>query len=365
MNILRLFFCNLKIFHSNFGIYIGICSLILGLILAFWPNLLKIESSIIDLKSYECVKSQLSADSIKFIAPYLNSTIQDVKLFYKSIPPALSQGEKIVLIDLVADKYNFLSINKFILLLFISFLSTGFIYREFSGGRKYRIAHSLAYLHNSIHVIRDNWQKIFPETNGSKGIDKDNAKEYIQKSLNEFERYFSTVTGAPCRACIKTIVDISDISSLKVKTFARSSSSLCLPIAADNENDEVKNNSDFYELVANRERYWYVKNVDCEKNYQNSHLSINSPKKKSSQLGYSTTFTWPIRKLKQGQSGDKDDLEIFGFLCVDSKVSGVFNEKYDFDSGALIADFYYFLLRAYVLISSKKLEEQNEQVQQS
>lgn len=358
MDRMKLFLCNIRSFNSKFGTFIGICSLTLGLILAFWPNLLKVESSIIDINSYDCVKNQLSDDSIKFIGPYLNNTIQDVKIFYKSIPQWLPQNEKAILIDLVNNKYNFLSINKFFLLLFIFILSAGFIYREFSGGRKYRIAHSIAYLHNSIHVIRDNWQKIFPEMDGSKYIDKDSAKEYIQKSLNEFERYFSTVTGAPCRTCIKTIVDFS---SLKVETFARSSSSLCLPIANDKENDNVENNSEFYELVANKERYWHVANVDTEKNYHNSHLSINSPKKKSSQLGYSTTFTWPIRKLKQGQSGNEEELEIFGFLCVDSKVSGVFKEKYDFDSGALVADFYYFLLRAYVLISSRKLEEQNEQ----
>ena len=77
-------------------------------------------------------------------------------------------------------------------------------------------------------------------------------------------------------------------------------------------------------------------------------------------MGYNTTFTWPIRKVKHDQSGNEDKLEIYGFLCVDSKVSGVFNEKYDFESGALIADFYYFLLRAYVLISINKLEEQGE-----
>ena len=58
-------------------------------------------------------------------------------------------------------------------------------------------------MHNSIHIIRDNWEKIFPEINGVKDLNKDNAKEYIQKSLDEFERYFSTVTGAPCRTCIK------------------------------------------------------------------------------------------------------------------------------------------------------------------
>lgn len=121
--------------------------------------------------------------------------------------------------------------------------------------------------------------------------------------------------------------------------------------------------SEFYELVEKKERCWHVKNVDIEKNYHNSHLEINSKKKRSAQLGYNTTFTWPIRKFKQGQTGNEEELEIYGFLCVDSKVSGVFKEKYDFDSGALIADFYYFLLRAYVLISASKLEEQSEQGQ--
>lgn len=358
MNRIKLFLCDLRSFNSRFGTYIGVLSLLLAFILAFWPNLLKIEMYCINVNSFNHIKGQLSSESVKFIEPYLKEPINDIKVFYKSIPESISNSERGLLIDLVQNEYDFSSVNSFLVMVFMFVVAIVFVYREFSGGRKYRIAHSIAYLHNAIHVIRDNWQKIFPEIGGKKTLDKDSAKEYIQKSLDEFERYFSTITGSPCRTCIKTIVDFEP---LKVETFARSSSSVCLPIKRDTDNDNVENNSEFYELVVNKERYWHVKNIDTEKNYHNSHLEINSPKKKSSQLGYNMTFTWPIRKLKQSESGNEDEFEIYGFLCADSKVSGVFKEKYDFESGALIADFYYFLLRAYVLISTRKLEEEHGQ----
>lgn len=356
MDRIGLFLRRLRSFNSRLGTIIGLCSLLLGAILAFWPNLLRTDNTVINLEKYECIKSQLSPEATTFLIPYLNKSIPDLKFFYKSIPASISQKETNLLVDLIHSEHDYTSINHFLLLIILFLLLAGFIYREFTSGRKYRIAHSISYLHNAIHIIRDNWQKIFPERNGKKDLDKENAKEYIQKSLGEFENFFSTVTGSPCRTCIKAIVGFSP---LKVETFARSTSSACLTANEDTDNDKVDNNSEFYELVANRERFWHVEDVDSEKNYQNSHLEINSKKKKSKQLGYKTTFTWPIRKIKHGQSGNDDELEIYGFLCVDSKVSGVFKERYDFDSGALIADFYYFLLRVYVLISANKLEEQS------
>lgn len=356
MDRIRLFFRHLRSFNSRLGTIIGLCSLLLAVILAFWPNLLKTDDNAINLENYECVKSQLSPEAATFLTPYLNKSIPDLKFFYKSIPASISQKETNLLVDLIHSKHDYISINHFLLLIILFLLLAGFIYREFTSGRKYRIAHSISYLHNAIHIIRDSWQKIFPERDGKKDLDKENAKEYIQKSLDEFEKFFSTVTGSPCRTCIKTIVDFS---TLKVETFARSTSSTRISVNKDTADDNVNNNSEFYELLANKKRFWHVDDVDSEKNYQNSHLEINSKKKKSKQLGYKTTFTWPIRKIKHGLSGNDDKLEIYGFLCVDSKVSGVFKERYDFDSGALIADFYYFLLCAYVLISANKLEEQN------
>jgi hypothetical protein len=181
-------------------------------------------------------------------------------------------------------------------------------------------------------------------------LDKESAKEYIQKSIDDFEKFLSVVTGTPCRVCIKII---SDIKTLQVKTFSRSSFSVNVKCNSDIGEDFVYNNSDFKALFEKKERYWYVNNVDTATNYINSHVDSTSNEKKSKQLGYKTSFTWPIRKISY-YNDDNGELNIYGFLCADSKVSNVFMEKYDFDSGALIADFYYFLLKKYFDISEKK-----------
>ncbi|HBI14230.1 MAG TPA: hypothetical protein DDY20_01710 [Desulfobulbaceae bacterium] len=357
---IKLIVCYIKGLRSGVGTFLSIFTLFLGLALAFWPNLLKIDHNFIEKESYECIKNQLSPEAIKFVEPFLDKEITNASIFYNSIPASLSPTEKNLLFGVIQNKNDYTSTNQLLLLVILSFILTGTVYREFTSGRKYRIAHSIYFLHHVIHIIRDNWQKIFPEHNGKKDLDKVNAKQYIQSSLNEFEKFFTTVTGAPCRACIKVIVDFS---TLKVETFVRSSSSSCMPVNKDRENDKIENNSDFFELVANKARFWLVNDVDTEENYQNSHLEINSKKKKSQQLGYKTSFTWPIRKIHQHADTESNEPEIFGFLCIDSKVSGVFSDKYDFDSGALVADFYYFLLRAYFNISAMKLEEINVQRQ--
>ncbi len=357
MNRFKLFFCHVKGLHSQLGTFLSVFSLFLGLTLAFWPHLLTTDSNFIDQKDYECIKSQLSPLAINYVGPFLNKKIDNSSIFYNSIPAGITPTERNLIFSLIHNGNDYTSTNQLLLLVILAIVLIVTVYREFTSGRKYRIAHSIPFLHSAIHIIRDNWQKIFPEINGKKDLDKANAKEYIQNSLNEFEKFFSTVTGAPCRACIKVIVDFS---TLKLETFVRSSSSNCLPVNKDRPNDKVENNSEFYELVANKERFWHIKNVDTEENYQNSHLEINSKKKKSQQLGYTTSFTWPIRKIRHDHASETDEPEIFGFLCIDSRVSGVFQEKYDFDSGALVADFYYFLLRAYFMISTMKLENTDD-----
>ena len=344
----------LQSLYSRSATFIGILSLIFAILIAALPNIFNIEKNVIDEEGFLSVKSSLSPESISYLTSCKNGVISDVKLYIKSIPSTISPNERSIIIDLIKTPYDYSSLNSTILLVMLILSIVSFFYRETVGGRKYRIAHSVKNLHKSIHIIRDNWQEIFPEKDGKKDLDIDKAKKYIQSSLDEFEKYISIVSGTPCRVCIKVIVDLS---SLKVETFARSSSSLCIAINQDSTNDTIENNTDYKALFSARHRYWHVPNVDTATNYQNSHLNITSREKKSKLLGYKTSFTWPIRKALPKPNGGEDDIEIYGFLCADSRVANIFSEQYDFDSGALVADFYYFLMRAYFIIASQKLKE--------
>lgn len=354
MENLKKILCYLQTAYSRSATFIGIFSFIFAILIAAWPNIFNIEKNIIDKAGYASAKQNLSSDSINYLSSFKDGVIPDIKLYIKSIPSTISQNEKNIIIDLIKNPYDYSSLNNTIVLVILILSLGSFFYREVVGGRKYRIAHSIKNLHKSIHIIRDNWQEIFPESDGKKDLSIDNAKKYIQLSIDEFEKYISIVSGTPCRVCIKVIIDFN---SLQVETFARSSSSLCINTNKDSSNDTIENNTDFKALFSSKHRFWHVPNVDTATNYQNSHLNITSHEKKSKQLGYKTSFTWPIRKVLPKTTSSEDDIEIYGFLCVDSRVSNIFSEQYDFDSGALVADFYYFLLRAYFIIANQKVKE--------
>lgn len=82
-------------------------------------------------------------------------------------------------------------------------------------------------------------------------------------------------------------------------------------------------------------------------------------------LPYRSTMVWPIRKItgpeekREGQLFHKQDL--LGFLCVDSYARKVFDPRYDFDFGALVADNFYMLFGAYRAKIERRLPMQEIQ----
>ena len=329
---------------------LGVLSVILVIFFAFWPSIFVLNCNEINIKSYEKIKKQLSPSAIDFIEMYKNEPLDDFKEFTKSIPRNISIEERNRIIDLVKNKPDYLGVSQFLISLLLVILLISIVIRELSASRKFRIAQSISYLHTSIHIIRDNWDAMFPMEGKIRMVNDQMIRKYIVQSLDQFEDFFSVVTGAPCRACIKVISpddQVTSMDDLAVKTFARTSFAKSNKPSHDGSNDKIINNTDFYALAMHRERYWYIKNVDKERGYSNSHINITSTKSLSKQLGYKSTFTWPIRRLV-----DNGEFELFGFLCLDSKTSNVFDPRYDFDCGALIADFYYFLLSIYINILS-------------
>lgn len=248
-------------------------------------------------------------------------------------------------------------------LLYISLLSAFSIflffyvlYQEYRFSRKARYAEAMYSIHSGIHFLRD-YQGDF-ENICDKG--KIECKRRLSKVVTAFANAFSLVTGTHCRACIKTL-ELRDITQdkfkqlstkdratyLNVTTFCRDSSSARGENVDDKYTHPINGNTDFLELYLNFEkRMYFSNNIPHEKGYSNSSFQINK------KLPYSSTVVWPIRKLVYVQDKKADELlnqeqDIIGYLCVDSARRNVFQEGYDFEMGAIIADALFVFLKGY------------------
>lgn len=346
-------------FERHFSIYV---TLILAVLLALYPNLFSIEKSCIDSEKYENLKGTLSADACLFIDKYVNKKIKSPKTFLKSIPANISGIERNHIIDLLTLRFDYINLHYIIILFVAATILILFLTRELTGAKKYSIAHSIRFLHKAIHCMRDKWNQVFvyDPKSGSINIVKDAAKGTIQESLDWVEKYFSAVTGTPCRACIKVMLgneqpntDQNQFKGLKgdrqnadatIVTWARSSGST--DPTTDRNDDRIDNNIDFEYIAVFHKPNYYKRNVD-KPPYKNSHIDYQSNVKYSEQLGYRSAFTFGIRDYSTGKQ------TLYGFLCLDSPVTNAFSLRYDSEAAYLLADFYYLYLKKYIEVGKR------------
>ncbi|MCR4289488.1 MAG: hypothetical protein NUV86_04425 [Candidatus Scalindua sp.] len=247
--------------------------------------------------------------------------------------------------------------------------------------RKSRYAEALPYLHAIIHNTRDTVYNIHRNVTTSSDI-----KYKTILNLTFFSQAFSMITGTKCRASFKMTdaatdaeVEIaskqnSEYNELNLdkhryiaRTYARDAESSMLCVQTDGTiNHWLIANTDFkqlaYPLLPQTERFFIDKNLQKNPHYKSTSFDLyGKPKEwKWKFLGnqwsvwtlpYRSTMVWPIRKTtkpeekREGQLFHNQDL--LGFLCVDSYARGVFDERYDFDFGALVSDNFYMLFGAF------------------
>ena len=195
MNFLKKTWWQFRRHSSGVGTLIGLVSLLFSILLSLWPSIFNVNQTIIDSGTYHLYSDQLSTQGIAFIEKVQKENKSKYVEIIKSIPETLPANEKNKILDII--KFNPISsdVNKLFYLLIISLLLLLFFYRELSGGRKYRIAHSIKHLHLSIHIIRDNWKLIFQKNGKNHIVNKECAKKFIKESLDEVAHFFSIVTG--------------------------------------------------------------------------------------------------------------------------------------------------------------------------
>lgn len=205
-------------------------------------------------------------------------------------------------------------------------------------------AQALAPLHDAYHRLRD----------GADGIQRGDEQSYmaaIQASVTAFARAFTLITGVQCRACIKSVysddgvldtIDPQDEKSLrplKVQTLARDEATASAVRPEDEDEDYVTYNTDYLRLLLDkyRDRCFFANDLDKVPNYRNSHVRDDGRRE------YNATIVWPIQHRKLGPKVP-DRLAVLGFLCVDTRSRGAFDQEFDFHVGAAYADTLYAVL---------------------
>jgi hypothetical protein len=140
---------------------------------------------------------------------------------------------------------------------------------------------------------------------------------------------FQTITGASCSTCIKAFDKDKDI----LRTIGRD----CISGAHRGGEDttrtcRVSGNKDFHDVV-NGQSTCFVCNDLVREEAAGNYFNDNPNWRKR----YQSTIVWPIRCFDEGRGMH----ELFGFLCVDSIATEIFDEEADVQVGACVADMIY------------------------
>lgn len=221
--------------------------------------------------------------------------------------------------------------------------------------RQTRYAEALVPLHESFDRLR-NAAAAIQQTQGSQYFMKE-----IQASVTAFAQTFSIITGAPCRACIKSLYsddgvldsidpqDEASLRALRVMTFCRDELSSQSTEVVEEEHDYVMYNTDYKRLLLAKykDRCFFANNLEKVENYMNTHWVEGRPRE------YLSTIVWPIQYRIPSTDRPEDRLAVEGFLAVDSLRKGIFDQTFDFQVGAAYADALYTVL---ILLSTSQEE---------
>jgi hypothetical protein len=223
-------------------------------------------------------------------------------------------------------------------------LHSAIIYREVVLSRKARYAEATIILSKCNSFLKASSISIYEDNEKF-------AKESIKNCINEFAKAFSLITGVCCNVCIKSCKYDPDKKEFFTNTFCRSSEE----IHCKNEKWEpIRDNTDFKSLIIKPEQpYWVSNNLLKEKVYQNS--SPDWPKssddfekrKRDKSFPYVSTIIWPISGNVRNDTGT-DELNLCGFLCVDSKTREIFDVRFDGEIGRHLADQLFSVLYEFI-----------------
>lgn len=231
---------------------------------------------------------------------------------------------------------------------------------EWRWSEKARYAEATKSIHLCVHVLRD--------IHFSLPDEKISNKDRIQSlsfALYGLSKTFSLLKAVHCRACIKFIRMNDDVLKKNISELSDEErlryfyvETLCRDMETDRKRDfraegdakdnTLGGNTDFREIFLMAEgasHCWLRNDIWKDRTYQNTRLAGIKDRK---QLGYRSALVVPIRKTTQGRTHVKqfaDNQDIIGFVCIDSKTKGIFNERYDPEVASIFADAFFMLMK--------------------
>ncbi|SEB44336.1 hypothetical protein SAMN04489727_1793 [Amycolatopsis tolypomycina] len=157
---------------------------------------------------------------------------------------------------------------------------------------------------------------------------------HLQESLRYFSEAFTLITGVTCRSSIKLVAAPNGpTGDLTVSTLCRDHNSP----EPSNRPDRISDNTDFKHIFLHNEPKFFCNDLVAaiSKGYRNSHWDEKTIE--AGEFDYRSTIVWPIGRAGDVSTGHKSDLEIIGFLCVDSLETEVFHQTYDVAIGGAFA----------------------------
>lgn len=217
--------------------------------------------------------------------------------------------------------------------------------------RRSRFWYATEFVHAAIHILRDECAR------QREHRDVEAERQAVREALTAIRVAFSIITGATCRATLKSISDRPDFhypldgtihdvikSGGLVVTYARDSVTHNIIGGFDDPGVPLSANPRFDEFLKQpRERCVVVPDT---KDSSNKMSRTTSNAKYGGELPYLSEIIWPVRALN---SRDKKRFDLFGFLVIDCYRKKAFDRRECFDLGAAFSDtFYAFFASLYL-----------------
>ncbi|MFL6388889.1 MAG: hypothetical protein ACJ71U_15510 [Terriglobales bacterium] len=204
-------------------------------------------------------------------------------------------------------------------------------------------------------------------------ISAEKIQQQCEVVVDKIAKALSEVAGANCSACIKLVEN--DFGSQdgtpvrpRVTTLCRDDSSRHRDLAASAVDHWIDQNTAFKKLFENlgtaSPDYYFCNDLTKEKNYENtsipqkwkpqdSHIPLlrNHYRRKKWPLPYRSTVVFRIAGVAPN-SGDHR-ATICGFLCADSKGTGIFDKDHDLEILKSIAGCLYQSVQRYSTIQTE------------
>lgn len=232
------------------------------------------------------------------------------------------------------------------------------IYREST--KKHRYSESIYFLAHTSHLIKDYLQDFKYGRAGTEEL-----HQLSERIVNDISKCFTLLTGKRCNACIKVLEDDEELV-----TYARDTSSSKRyqedPQKDSDQKHYLKDNTDFELLFDDNSDYSrfflennlikrWRKSLHTDEVYKNSSFDIVGkprlnlifgyfPRVKNWRLTYRSTLVCPIRHITTRKYEGGGFKQYWGFLCIDSHSTGIFDRRLDPELAYAFANQLYVLM---------------------